>query len=114
MRSWPAAAATNLQAGAFDIALELLTTAEAGPLDDFAGARVDLLRGQIAFASGLGSDAPAQLLKAARRLEPFDPAIARETYLGAWGAAVSAGRLAGAGELVEEPRAALDLPTPAQ
>jgi DNA-binding CsgD family transcriptional regulator/tetratricopeptide (TPR) repeat protein len=108
-----AAAATNLQAGAFDNALELLTTAEAGPLDDFAGARVDLLRGQIAFASGLGSDAPPQLLKAAKRLEAFDPALARETYLSAWGAALFAGRLAGAGDLVEVSRAALDLGRPA-
>jgi AAA ATPase domain len=108
-----AAAAANLQAGAFDNALKLLTTAEAGRLDDFASARVDLLRGQIAFASGLGSDAPPQLLKAARRLEPFDPAIARETYLGAWGAALFAGRLTGAGDLVEVSRAALDLPRPA-
>jgi hypothetical protein len=107
-----AAAMANLQAGAFDNALELLTTAEAGPLDDFASARVDLLRGQIAFASGLGSDAPPQLLKAAKRLEPFDPAMARETYLGAWGAALFAGSLAGAGDLAEVSRAALDLPRP--
>src|SRR5712691_3476794 len=107
-----AAAAANLQAGAFDNAFELLTTAEAGPLDDFASARVDLLRGQIAFASGLGSDAPPLLLKAAKRLEPFDPAMARETYLGAWGAALFAGPLAGAGDLVEVSRAALALPRP--
>ena len=108
-----AAAAANLQAGAFGNALELLTTAEAGPLDDFAGARVDLLRGQIAFASGMGSDAPPQLLKAAQRLEPFDHAMAREAFLGAWGAALFAGRLAGAGDLVEVSRAALDMPRPA-
>ncbi len=57
------AAAADLKAGVFDNALELLTTAEAGPLDEFASARVDLLRGQLAFASGLGSDAPPQLLK---------------------------------------------------
>ena len=107
-----AAAAANLQAGAFDNAFELLTTAEAEPLDDFASARVDLLRGQIAFASGLGSDAPPLLLKAAKRLEPFDLAMARETYLGAWGAALFAGPLAGAGDLVEVSRAALDLPRP--
>jgi len=43
-----AAAQANLQAGAFGKALELLVTAEAGPLDEFASARVDLLRGQIA------------------------------------------------------------------
>jgi GAF domain-containing protein len=64
-----AAAQANLQAGAFDVALELLAMAEAqgsGPLDELQSARVDLLRGQIAFASSAGSDAPALLLKAAR------------------------------------------------
>ena len=67
-----AAAQASLQAGAFGKALELLVTAEAGPLDEFASARADLLRGQIAFASGLGSDAPPLLLKAAKRLEPLN------------------------------------------
>jgi hypothetical protein len=52
-----AAAQANLQAGAFDKALALLVMAEAGPLDELQGARVDLLRGQIAFSSGLGDDA---------------------------------------------------------
>ena len=85
-----AAALANLQAGAFDKALELLVTAQAGPLDEFASARVDLLRGQIAFASGLGPDAPALLLRAAR-LEPLAPELARQTYLDAWGSAIFAG-----------------------
>ena len=47
------------------------------------------------FASGLGSDAPPLLLKAAKRLEPLDVGLARETYLTAWMAALFAGRLAG-------------------
>jgi DNA-binding CsgD family transcriptional regulator len=92
-----AAAQASLQAGAFDAALALLATAEAGPLDDFQRARLDLVRAHIAFASGLGSDAPPLLLKAARRLEPFDLELARETYLNAWGASVFAG-----GSLVAE------------
>jgi tetratricopeptide (TPR) repeat protein len=107
-----AAAQANLQAGAFDKALELAVTAEAGPLDEFASARADLLRGQIAFASGLGSDAPPLLLKAAKRLEPLDPGLARETYLDAWHAAMFAGHLAGAGDLMEVSRAARALPPP--
>ena len=82
-----AAAQASVQAGEFDKALELLATAEAGPLDEFQRARVDLLRGHVSFASGLGSDAPALLLNAARRLEPFNLELARETYLTAWGAA---------------------------
>ena len=47
-----AAAQASLQAGAFDAALGLLATAEAGPLDELQRARVDLLRGNVAFASG--------------------------------------------------------------
>jgi DNA-binding NarL/FixJ family response regulator len=107
-----AAAQTSLQAGAFSKARELLAMAEAGPLDEFASARVDLLRGQIAFASGLGSDAPPLLLKAAKRLEPLDLDLARETYLSAWIAAMFAGRLAGAGDLAEVSGAARALPPP--
>ena len=59
------AAQASLRAGAFGKALELLAMAEAGPLDELQGTRADWLRGQIAFASGPGSDAPLLLLKAA-------------------------------------------------
>jgi DNA-binding CsgD family transcriptional regulator len=108
-----AAAQANLQAGAFDRALGLLMMAEAWSLDEFAAARVDLLRGQIAFASGLGRDAPPRLLKAAARLEPLDLDLARETYLSAWGAALFAGYLAETGDLREVSRAARAVPAPA-
>jgi DNA-binding CsgD family transcriptional regulator len=107
-----AAAQTSVQAGSFSRALELLAEAEAGPLDELAGARADLLRGQVAFASGLGSDAPPLLLKAAARLEPLDLDLARETYLSAWAAAMFAGHLAGAGDLREVSRAARAVPAP--
>jgi DNA-binding CsgD family transcriptional regulator len=107
-----AAAQASLQAGAFGTALELLATAEAGPLDELHGARADWLRGQIAFASGPGSDAPPLLLKAARRLEPLDPDLARETYLHAWQAALFAGHLAVGSDLEEVSRAARALPPP--
>jgi DNA-binding CsgD family transcriptional regulator len=112
-----AAAQVSLEAGEFGQALGLLVTAEdgaAGPLDEFASARVDLLRGQVMFASGVGGDAPPLLLKAAKRLEPLDPDLARETYLTAWMAAMFAGRLAGAGDLLEVSRAARALPAPAE
>ena len=108
-----AAAQFNVQAGAFDAALGLLVAAECGTLDEFGYARVDLLRGRVASASSAGSEAPAQLLKAARRLEPLDITLARETYLDAWGAALFAGRLASAGNLLEVSRAARDVPRPA-
>jgi DNA-binding CsgD family transcriptional regulator/tetratricopeptide (TPR) repeat protein len=107
-----AAAQASLHAGAFDTALRLAATAEAGPLDEFQRARVDLLRGRVAFFSGLGSDAPALLLKAARRLEPFDLELARETYLNAWSAAGTAGHLATRGVLLEICRAVQALPPP--
>ncbi len=104
-----AAAHASMGAGAFDKALGLLVMTEAWPLDEFASARVELLRGQVAFASNVGSDAPPLLLKAARRLEPLDPGLARETYLDAWTAAFSAGLLAD-GDMAEICRAALALP----
>jgi DNA-binding CsgD family transcriptional regulator len=107
-----AAAQASLQAGAFDAALELVSTAEAGPLDEFQRARADLLRGHVAFALGRASDASLLLLNAARRLELFDLDLARETYLAAWGAAGMAGHLAGGDVLLEICRAALALPPP--
>jgi DNA-binding CsgD family transcriptional regulator len=109
-----AAAQAQMQAGAFDNALVLLAAAESGPLDEFASARADLLRGHVAFASSLGSDAPPLLLKAAKRLEPLDRDLARDTYLTAWIAATYAGPLAGAGHMQEVCRAAQALPPPEQ
>ncbi len=104
-----AAAQANMQAGAVDKALELLVMTEAWPLDEFASARVNLLRGQVAFGSGMFSDAPPLLLNAARRLEPLNLELARQTYLDAWGAAFTAGQPA-AGDLAEICRAARALP----
>jgi DNA-binding CsgD family transcriptional regulator/tetratricopeptide (TPR) repeat protein len=100
-----AAAQATFQAGGFDAALGLVATAEAGALDEFQRARVDLLRGDVAFASGAVSDAPPLLLKAARRLEPVDLELARQTYLTAWAAASVAGDLGGSGVLPEICRA---------
>jgi DNA-binding CsgD family transcriptional regulator len=112
-----AAAHAKYQAGAFDAALGLLAAAEAGPLDELQRARADLLRGQIAFASSRGSDAPPLLLKAARQFEPLDSRLARETYLDALAAATFAGRLAlggGMREVAETARMAPPPPGPAR
>ena len=112
-----AAAQAKYQAGAFDAALGLVATAETGPLDEFQRARVGLLRGQIAFASSHGSDAPPLLLTAARRFEPLDAQIARKTYLEALSAALFAGRLAsgvGVREVAAAGRAAPPPPQPAR
>jgi DNA-binding CsgD family transcriptional regulator len=105
-----AAAQASLHAGAFDAVLGLLVTAEAGPLDEFQRARVDLVRAELGFTSDLGSDAPALLLKAARRLEPFDLELARATYLAAWGAATIAGHPATGDVGLEICRAVQSLP----
>jgi DNA-binding CsgD family transcriptional regulator len=104
----------NLHAGAFDVALQLLADAEAASLDEFQRARAGVLRGQIAFASSVGSDAPRLLLEAARLVEPLDAGLARDTYLDAWGAALFAGQLASAGNLLDVSRAARAAPAPAQ
>ena len=107
-----AAAQAKYQAGAFDATLGLLATAEAGPPDQLRRARTDLLRGQIAFSSSRGSDAPPLLLKAARQFEPLDPRLARETYLDALAAATFAGRLALGGGMREVAEAARMAPPP--
>src|ERR1700677_1919103 len=109
-----AAAQAKYQAGAFDAALGLLATGEAGPPDQFRQARVDLLRGQIAFVSSRGSDAPPLLLKAAREFGPLDMGLARETYLDALSAATFAGRLALGGGMREVAEAAHMAPPPPQ
>jgi DNA-binding CsgD family transcriptional regulator/tetratricopeptide (TPR) repeat protein len=87
-----AAAQAHMQAGAFGKALDLVATAEAGPLDEITGSQVDLVRGHVALASGSCGDAAVLLVRGASRLEPLDPALARETYLSAWGAALVAGK----------------------
>ena len=110
-----AAAQAKYQAGAFDAALGLLATAEAGPPDEFRRARAGRLRGQIAFASSRGRDAPRLLLNSARQFEPLDVRLARETYLDALAAATFAGSLAlggGMREVAEAVRAAPPPPGP--
>lgn len=107
-----AAAQASLQAGAFDAALGLAAMAEAGTPDEFQRARVDLLRAHVAFISFTGGDAPALLLKAARRLEPLDLELARDTYLTAWGAALVAAHAAGKGVLLKICHAVRALPPP--
>ena len=105
-----AAAEAQQQAGALDVALELVAGAEAGPLDEFQRARADVLRARISFGADRGSDAPPLFLAAARRLEPLDARLARETYLDALTAAMFAARLGGAGVTRRVARAARAAP----
>src|SRR5690242_20843543 len=88
-----AAAQAKFAAGAPDAAYDLLAVAELGRLDELQRAELARLRAQMAFAERRGSDAPESLLDAAKKLGPLDSGLARETYLEALGAAISAGRL---------------------
>ena len=84
-----AAAGAKRDAGDLEAALGLLAGVEAGALDELGRARVDLLRAQIALEQRRGGDAGRLFLSAARRLEPLDPELARETYLEALAGAMA-------------------------
>jgi DNA-binding CsgD family transcriptional regulator len=88
-----AAAQVKLDVADATSASDLLVAAALGPLDELQLARVERLRAEIAFATRRGRDAPPLLLEAARRLEPLDAKMARETYLEAIASAMFAGRL---------------------
>ena len=110
-----AAAQAKLDAGSREAAETLLATAELAPLDELQRALLQRLRAQIAFVFTRGSDGPPLLLDAARRLEALDPALARETYLEALGAAMYAGRVdadSGVQQVAEAARAAPVAPAP--
>jgi DNA-binding CsgD family transcriptional regulator len=98
------------QAGAANKASELLATAELGPLDELARARLERLRAQIVFVRTRGNDAPLLLLEAARRLEPLDAELSRETYLEAVTATAFAARFIPAEQILEVAEAARRAP----
>ncbi len=109
-----AAASAKRDSGALDAALGLLVEAEAGPLDELGRAHVELLQGRIALEQKRADDAGRLLASAARRLEPLDPELARETYLEALGGAM-VGDLevpGGAPAVAEAARAARSGPVP--
>ncbi|GAA1224324.1 AAA family ATPase [Pseudonocardia alaniniphila] len=105
-----AAAQEKHRAGMTDAAIRLLCLAQAGRLDELQRATTDLLRAQIAFTAHRSSEAPRLLLKAAKRLEPLDAELARETYLEAVSAAMVAGPPADSGGLAEIAEAARAAP----
>ena len=105
-----AAAHAEYLAGGAETAMRLLGIAQAGSLDELGRARVDLLRAQIAFASTRGPEARVLLLRAARRLEPLDVALARQTYLDALTAAYFTEGLAPGGSVPEVAEATLAAP----
>jgi DNA-binding CsgD family transcriptional regulator len=109
-----AAAQAKLDAGAPEAGDALLAMAELLPGDELQRARSELLRAQIAFARTRGGDTPALLLHAARRLEPLDAAMARETHLEAMESAMFAGRLGGGPSVHEVAEAARATPVAPQ
>jgi DNA-binding CsgD family transcriptional regulator len=104
-----AAARAKRDAGALDATLGLLIAVEAAPLDALQAAEVQLLRGQVAVEQRRG-DAARLLLGAARRLEPLDTNLARETHLETLGAAMWAADLDSPGGLAEAAKAARAAP----
>jgi DNA-binding CsgD family transcriptional regulator len=105
-------AQVKVHAGAFEDALALLAAAQAVPPDDTVRARVDLVRAEISFATNRGNRALPLLLAAARRLEPLDAPLARDTYLDALSAALFAGRLASGPDARQVAEAVRKAPTP--
>lgn len=71
------------EAGAAELALDLLATAESGPLDQLQLARAAQLRAQIAYHLTRRRDAPTVLSEAANLVAQHDPSLAREIRLDA-------------------------------
>ena len=88
-----AAARAKFEAGAADAAFNLLAAAETCPLDELQRALLIRMRAHIVFAQRRGSETPALLLAAAKRLETLHAGLARETYIEALGAEIFVGRL---------------------
>jgi DNA-binding CsgD family transcriptional regulator len=109
-----AAAQVKHQAGAAEGARRLLGLAQAGPLDELGRGRAELLRARLTADAGRGGDALPLLVKAARRLEPMHPGLARQAYRDAFWAALTSGRRPGGGmlEIAEAARAARRRPGP--
>ena len=87
-----AAAHAHQEAGAFEVASDLLDAAENGPMATQQRARADLLRGRIAYGRQHAEEASHFLLRAARRIELLSPSQARTHYLEALQAGLIAGR----------------------
>ncbi|MFG1990639.1 BREX system ATP-binding domain-containing protein [Actinoplanes sp. NPDC048988] len=107
-----AAAAAGVEAAAFGAARAMLAVAADGAPGEPERARIDLIAAQLAFASSRSNQAPTMLLAAARRLQPFDEALARRAYLDALSAAHFAARLPAETGVVEVMRAARAAPAP--
>jgi AAA ATPase domain len=88
-----AAATAKLAAGAPDKAGQLMQIARQGPLSLADLAHLELLGARALLLAQNQAGTPGKLLRAARELAPFEPALSREIYLQAIEAATFAGRL---------------------
>lgn len=95
-----AAARAKLDAGDTDAATELLTAVEVGAPDQRQRARVELLRGRVAFVRHSDGDGPAFMLRAAHRLADLDPAWSRGCFLDAMEMGLVVGRASGVMDMV--------------
>ena len=107
-----AAAGARRDAGALDAALSLLSTLDAEALDELGRARLEMLRGQIAYDQRRAGEAARLLARAARRLEPLAAGLARTTHLEALGAAMWVGERDGPAGMRSIAEAALLAPPP--
>jgi DNA-binding CsgD family transcriptional regulator len=105
-----AAARAKRDAGALDAALGLLVAVEAGSLDPLRTAELERMRGQIAYDQRRIADASRLFLSAARRLEPLNAGLARETHLESLAAAMWAADLESPGHLMRAAQAARGAP----
>jgi DNA-binding CsgD family transcriptional regulator len=105
-----AAARAKRDAGALDEALGMLVAVEAGPPDGLRTAEVEHIRGEIAFDQRRAADAARLLVNAARRLDPLNSGLARETHLEALEAALWLGDLDRSGLALEVAQAARAAP----
>ena len=91
--------------------------AQAGPLGQLGSAHAELVGARLAADSGQDRDAARLLLKAASRLQPLDPGLAREACGNAFFAALKADRLGSHGAMLEVAaavRTARPAPAPAR
>jgi DNA-binding CsgD family transcriptional regulator len=109
-----AGAHAKIDAAAPEAASTLLDMAELCPLDDYARARFQRLRAQIAFSLSRGSDALPLLLDAAKALAAFDTDLARDTRLEVFAAAIYAGHPGDDPGVQQLAAAALAAPRPAR
>jgi DNA-binding CsgD family transcriptional regulator len=103
-----AAAEAKLEAGAPEAGLRLLDTAHDQPLTGLQEALIARLRARAGYALRRDRSGPRELLAAAQRLEPLDPALARDTYMDALAAALFGGRLGDAGVVTTVAEAILE------